>query len=381
MKRAGAALLILICICAAGAPWLAPNDPDTWFPDLMYAPPTRMHLGGGASGLYIYAPRLVSRLERRFEEDQSRPVRLRFFRDGRLVTADPRAGAPLLLLGADGYGRDVLARLLHGARTTLAVAVIATIGAALLGAVIGGLSAQSAGWVDAALSRFSEFVLVLPTIYVALALRAVMPLIVPTGTVFLLLTGIFTLLGWPIVARGVRAIVLSERQRDYVLAARAAGAGPIRLLLRHLLPANTGITAAACVHPRRGDDVVCRARVSAGCGDLGDDAAGRRQRGDNRHHTVDTRPGPCDLSGCSQRERPRTRPGAASFGRMNSPRPLAYGTSIRIVPSCRDVTNSSPSLARLMCRSARVSFAPIVFSTSSWNVTLVLPPLESRTNS
>ena len=240
MKRAGAALLILICICAAGAPWLAPNDPDTWFPDLMYAPPTRMHLGGGASGLYIYAPRLVSRLERRFEEDQSRPVRLRFFRDGRLVTADPRAGAPLLLLGADGYGRDVLARLLHGARTTLAVAVIATIGAALLGAVIGGLSAQSAGWVDAALSRFSEFVLVLPTIYVALALRAVMPLIVPTGTVFLLLTGIFTLLGWPIVARGVRAIVLSERQRDYVLAARAAGAGPIRLLLRHLLPAAGG---------------------------------------------------------------------------------------------------------------------------------------------
>jgi peptide/nickel transport system permease protein len=58
--------------------------------------------------------------------------------------------------------------------------------------------------------------------------------------VFLLLTGIFTLLGWPIVARGVRAIVLAEREREYVLAARAAGAGPLRLLVHHLLPAAGG---------------------------------------------------------------------------------------------------------------------------------------------
>ena len=65
--------------------------------------------------------------------------------------------------------------------------------------------------------------MVLPTIYVALALRAVMPLSLAPPQVFALLVGIFTLLGWPIVARGVRAIVLTERQRDYVAAARGRG--------------------------------------------------------------------------------------------------------------------------------------------------------------
>jgi peptide/nickel transport system permease protein len=66
-----------------------------------------------------------------------------------------------------------------------------------------------------------------------------------------LLTGIFTLLGWPIVARGVRAIVLAERERDYVIAARAAGAGDGRLLLHHLLPATNGyvLTQASLLLP------------------------------------------------------------------------------------------------------------------------------------
>jgi peptide/nickel transport system permease protein len=207
---------------------------------LRYAPPTRLHLVGGEGGPYFYEQRLISRRERRFEDDRSKPVPVRFLTGGRLMTTDGAGGAPLLLLGADGYGRDIFSRLLYGGRATLAVALIATLGAAWLGSLIGGISGQSKGWIDAVLSRFSEFVLVLPTIYVALALRAVMPLILSATTVFVLLTGIFTLLGWPIVARGVRAIVLAERERDYVLAARAAGAGPLRLLLHHLLPAANG---------------------------------------------------------------------------------------------------------------------------------------------
>jgi peptide/nickel transport system permease protein len=91
--------------------------------------------------------------------------------------------------------------------------------------------------VDELLSRFTEFVLVLPAIYVALALRAVMPLVLPADTVFVVLTVIFALLGWPIVARGVRAIVASERDRDYAASALAIGAGPVRTLVLHLLPA------------------------------------------------------------------------------------------------------------------------------------------------
>jgi peptide/nickel transport system permease protein len=75
---------------------------------------------------------------------------------------------------------------------------------------------------------------------VTLALRAVMPLVLPGSTIFVLLLTIFALLGWPIVARGVRAIVLAERDREYAVAARAAGASPTRLIARHLLPAAGG---------------------------------------------------------------------------------------------------------------------------------------------
>jgi len=251
LRKAGAVLLFAVVAAAVAAPWLAPNDPNARFPDLLYAPPTRVHLFGGSTAPYIYTPRLVSRRERRFEDDRSRPVPLRFLSDGRVITGNAGAGAPLLLLGADGYGRDIFARLLYGGRATLAVALIATLGAAWLGMLIGGISASGARWIDAVLSRVSEFVLVLPTIYVALTLRAVMPLMLSAGQVFLLLVGIFTLLGWPVVARGVRAIILAERERDYVVAARAAGARPTRILIHHLLPATNGyvLTQASLLLP------------------------------------------------------------------------------------------------------------------------------------
>jgi peptide/nickel transport system permease protein len=241
MRSVGWALLAGIAMAAAGAPWLSPNPPNRRFDDLLYAPPTRVHvMQDGPHAPFIHAWRVASRLERRFEAVRSNRVPLRWFSDGRLVTAGPDEGAPLLLLGADGYGRDIFARLLYGARTTLAVALLAALAATLVGALVGGFAGYLGGWLDGILSRVSEFVLVLPAIYVALALRAVLPLVLPPATVFAMLLVIFTLLGWPIVARGVRAIVLAERRRDYVLAARAAGAGNLRVLVVHLLPAAFG---------------------------------------------------------------------------------------------------------------------------------------------
>ena len=213
MRRTGAMLLGIIVVAALGAPWLAPNPPNRRFNDLLYAPPTRIHVWDeGLSAPHVHAWRLVSRLERRFDEDRSTRAPLRWLTAGVLVSASPDEGAP----------------------------VLATLAATLLGALIGSVAGYAGGWLDGVLSRLSEFVLVLPAIYVALALRAVMPIVLPASTVFLLLVGIFTLLGWPMVARGVRAIVLTERDREYAVAARAAGASRARLLTRHLLPAAGG---------------------------------------------------------------------------------------------------------------------------------------------
>lgn len=241
MRRAAWALLVLVAVAALAAPWLAPNPPNQRFDDLLYAPPTPIHIfGNGLSAPFIHPWRIVSRIERRFDADASARVSLRWFTRGTLVAGDAEAGAPLLILGADAYGRDVFARLLYGARATLTVSLVSALLATILGASIGGLAAYTGGWIDGVLSRVSEFVLVLPAIYVALVLRAVLPLVLPPSTVFFLLIAIFTLLGWPIVARGVRAIVLVEREREYAIAAHAAGASDSRVLLRHLLPASAG---------------------------------------------------------------------------------------------------------------------------------------------
>jgi len=245
MTRTGYVLLAIVALLTFAAPIVAPNPPDRTFRDLPFAPPSGVYVRDPAGTVvppYTYPQRLVNRLERRYEEDRSRPQPIRFFHRGRLATVT-FDGAPLMLLGADSHGRDIFARLLYGARTSLALALVATLGALCIGVVIGGIAGYAGGTADEILSRLADFVLVLPAIYVVLALRAVMPLTLPDSTIFLLMAGIFAVVGWPFVARGVRAIIASERTSEYAQAASALGAGHARMLGRHLLPATVGFLA------------------------------------------------------------------------------------------------------------------------------------------
>jgi peptide/nickel transport system permease protein len=221
---------------------LAPHGVDERFAGLLNAPPTRVHVrdAEGWRAPFIHPWIRISQLEQRYEVDTATIVPLRWFTGGRLVSSSDDARAPLLLAGADSYGRDVLARLMFGARVSLGLSLAAAFGAMLLGMSIGGMAGYLGGTVDEGLMRASEFVLVLPAMYVALALRSVMPLVLSSQAVFLLLATIFAIVGAPFIARGVRAIVRSERSRDYSVAAMSLGAGHARLILRHLLPAARG---------------------------------------------------------------------------------------------------------------------------------------------
>lgn len=241
-RWAGVGIVALIGAGALAAPRLAPHDPWTQFPELQYAPPMLprvLDADGRLRAPFIYPLRLVDRLERRYEQDRSRPVPLRWFTDGRVLSTGSSRD-PWLVFGGDALGRDVFARVLGGARLSLGVAVLATAGALLLGALIGAVAGFAGGAVDTAAMGIADFVIVLPVIYLVLALRAVMPLFLTPAQVFWTLAVVMASAGWPYAARGVRAVVAAERRKEYAEAARAIGAGRTRILLRHLLPAAGG---------------------------------------------------------------------------------------------------------------------------------------------
>jgi peptide/nickel transport system permease protein len=238
MRRVGAALVLGWIAAGACAPFLSPNRPEAQF-EYPYVPPMRPRVvdaDGTWRAPFVYPVRLASLIERRYEIDRSRPVPLVWFSQGRLVsTADP--STPLLLLGSDDISRDVFARLLHGARASLGVALVAGLCALVVGAVAGAAAGYAGGWLDDAIMRVADFLILLPAIYLVLALRAVMPLTLDFWQVFWLMAAILAVAGWPHVARPVRAIIASESRQEYVDAARALGARPARIIARHLVPA------------------------------------------------------------------------------------------------------------------------------------------------
>jgi peptide/nickel transport system permease protein len=139
-------------------------------------------------------------------------------------------------LGTDPIGRDVFVRVVHGGRLSILLAASATLLALFLGGLVGAGAGAVGGLVDAVLMRLSELVMVLPALYVLLAVRASLPLVVSPVLLFAVTAVVLGTIGAPLVARATRAVVASERSRDFVQAAIGTGASPWRILLRHLVP-------------------------------------------------------------------------------------------------------------------------------------------------
>jgi peptide/nickel transport system permease protein len=239
----GGFVLTVTLLSALFAPTLAPHEPDVQFAGILNVPPTGMHIVGANGRLrspFIHPWVRVNQLEQRYESNQAVEVPLRWFAAGHLVRSSDEGRVPFLPLGSDSFGRDVFSRLLFGARVSLGLAITAALLAMCVGAMLGGVAGYVGGAVDTILMRMTEFVIVLPAMYVLLALRAVMPLVLGSRDVFLILLGIFAVLGAPGIARGVRGIVRAERHLDYAAAASSLGASHTRLLVRHLLPSAQG---------------------------------------------------------------------------------------------------------------------------------------------
>jgi ABC-type dipeptide/oligopeptide/nickel transport system permease subunit len=147
----------------------------------------------------------------------------------------PLGPNPRFLLGADLLGRDLLSRILYGARISLFVATIGTLLSLLVGLSAGLLAGYYRGVADTLISRFVDSMMAIPVLLLAIALAAVLR----SSSVWMVIL-ILALVNWTYLARIARAEVLKLREMDFVEAARALGASDRALLVRHLLPNLTG---------------------------------------------------------------------------------------------------------------------------------------------
>jgi peptide/nickel transport system permease protein len=177
MALAGCAVVGLLFIVSILAPWIAPYDPNHMNLQNVLVPPSGTHL-----------------------------------------------------FGTDQLGRDVLSRMIWGARISLKVGFVATGIAILIGAVLGAVSGFYGRWVDAVIMRFVDIMLCFPTFFLILAVVA---LLEPSIWNIMIIIG---LTGWMGITRLVRADFISLKERDFVLAARAIGASDLRIIFIHILP-------------------------------------------------------------------------------------------------------------------------------------------------
>jgi peptide/nickel transport system permease protein len=243
-----AMLYFSILICE----FLAPYDYQSRHGDYIHAPPQALHLyhEGKLIGPFVYGLRYrlnMSTLKREYTTDTSIVQPLRFFCRGDsyhfwgLVEGDvhffcPAEGGVAFLLGTDRLGRDLLSRIIYGARISLSIGLIGVTVSFVLGLLLGGLAGYYGGLVDLVIQRAIEVLQSLPSIPLWLALAAIMPVTWSPLAVYFAITIILGLVDWTGLARAVRSKLLSLREEDYVLAAQLMGANTLRIVGRHLIP-------------------------------------------------------------------------------------------------------------------------------------------------
>lgn len=150
------------------------------------------------------------------------------------ASQDPEAS--IFIMGTDTVGRDYFSRVLYGGRLSLLIGLIGQFMTLIFGSILGAVSGYYGGVVDTLLQRGTELLSAFPDIPLFLALSAAIPKFWNPIAVYFMLSIILSFLGWGGLARQLRGMILSLREREYVLAAKSAGASDGRIMFRHLLP-------------------------------------------------------------------------------------------------------------------------------------------------
>lgn len=247
--------LVLLYLSIIFTEALVPYNLHSRNTDFIYAPPQAVHLfhDGKFIGPFVYGYNYrlnMNNLKRIYTPDTGKIQRLRFFCNGdaykfwglvpgRFHLICPAVDGQLFPLGTDRLGRDVLSRILYGARVSLTIGLVGITISFVLGIFFGGLAGYYGGWVDNVIQRLIEIIRSFPEIPLWLALSAILPVTWSPIWIYFGITIILGMLDWPGLARAVRSKLLALREEDYCTAAQLMGASPSRIIGRHLLPGFT----------------------------------------------------------------------------------------------------------------------------------------------
>lgn len=249
---ASAMLLLAFYLVVPFVEVIAPYNQTKRHGDFLYAPPQGVHLfhEGRFVGPFVYPYRFTFDLDtfrRDYVADRTSPQPLRFFcrgdgydfwgvLPGSLHLVCPPENGTMFLLGTDRLGRDLLSRIIYGARISLTIGLVGIGVSFTLGLFFGGIAGYLGGWVDHVVQRLIEILRSLPELPLWLALSAALPPNWSPILVFFGITIILGLLDWPGLARAVRSKLLALREEDFVKAAELMGASRRRIIARHLIP-------------------------------------------------------------------------------------------------------------------------------------------------
>jgi peptide/nickel transport system permease protein len=277
LARFGLTILLIFYIAVIGADFFAPYDPYDSQIDGSLLPPTHIHWQnsqGQGVGPYVYpttqGPVDSNTGHRIIKEDRAQPSPVRLFVKGfeynflqirlplptQLSFKNPKIDQVVVipgfkndrhlfgtegpghlnLLGTDEAARDQFSRILFGGRISLSIGLLGVAISFPLGMIVGGISGYFGGITDSVVMRLVEVLMTIPSIYLIVALAKVLPDTLSSSDRFILIVFITSFVAWAGLARVIRGEVLSIKQREFVQAARAMGAQPLYIVIRHVLP-------------------------------------------------------------------------------------------------------------------------------------------------
>ena len=253
----GAWILIILILSGLFAPFLTPYDPTIAGRDKDYlngAPTVAQFCDDNGCSLrpFIYAVERERSIKTNFRwvttVNTDKRLYVQFFVKGSSYTLAGMSfsthlfgldGGYIHLFGTDSTGKDIFSRTFHAINTSLAVGTIGVFIAFVLALIIGGISGYYGGWIDSFIQMVTDAVRTIPAIPLFMALAAFMPDTWSSEERFFFISILLGFIGWPTLARRVRTHLLTERNQEYVLAAKLCGASPGHVIRKHLLPSFT----------------------------------------------------------------------------------------------------------------------------------------------